>query len=111
MRTSRWGSKTILTELLESSSSESRLSKLSTNLKTPDTMASDAEEIVNIENISGIRYFSLDNNETNFKLLLIARKQENSELGFSLLAPSCLKPAINGFKAAKKRSQNSHPKS
>lgn len=79
------------------------------NIKTQVTMASEAVATLRIEKISGTRFFSLYNSDTSLWLLLIAKKQENSELGFSLLEPSCLKASTRDFTDLKKRSQNSQP--
>lgn len=92
---------------LSSLSCSSSFNKFSTNLRTQDTMASDAVETVRIEKISDRRFLSLLKSDTSFLLLLIAIKQEKSALGFSLLEASCLKPSIKGFTEAKKRSQKS----
>lgn len=74
-------------------------------------MASDAVLTVKMEKIVGTRFASLINRESSMGLRLIAIKHEKSELGLSLLDPSCLKLSIRGFTEIKKMSQKSEPKS
>lgn len=108
---SRFGSRTLFAVSSLSSNSLSRFNKFSTNLRTHDTIASEADLTLSIENISGTRFVFLLSSDTSLWLLLIATKQENNELGFSLLEPSCLKPSTKFFTDAKNRSQNSQPNS
>jgi hypothetical protein len=81
------------------------------NFKAEDFIASEAVVTVRIEKMSGTRDSSRHKRFTRLRLLLIDKKHENKELGFSLLEPSCLKLLINGLTAEKKRSQNSEPRS
>lgn len=74
-------------------------------------IALDAVLTVRIEKIVGTRVASRSKSEISFGLWLIARKHENSELGFSLLEPSCLKLSISGFMEEKNMSQKSLAKS
>lgn len=78
--------------------------------RTHITIASEAESTVRIENISGIRLTSLYRSGKSLQLLVMETKQEKSELGFSQLELSCLKPSIKGLTDGKKWSQKSQPK-
>jgi hypothetical protein len=111
MSSSRFRSRSFCAALSSSSKSSSRFNRFSMNFRTQDIIASEAVGIVNIEKILGARFFSLNRNGTRWELLLIAKKHENNELGFSLLEPSCLKLSIKGFTDLKNNSQNSSPKS
>lgn len=91
--------------------SSTRFNKFQAKLRTADIIASEAVLTVRIEKILGTRLSSLCNNRNIVGLLLIATKHEKSELGFSLLEPSCLKLSIKGFTDLKKISQKSEPKS
>jgi len=89
----------------------SRLNKFSTNFKTQYITASEAELTEIMENISRTRLSFQHNNATSLLFALIDEKQDNSELGFSLLAVSCLNFSINGFTAEKNLSHKSEQNS
>lgn len=80
-------------------------------LKAEDFIWFEAVVTVRTEKMSGTRDSSRHKKVTRLGHLLIDRKHVNSELGFLLLEPSCLKLLINGFTAEKNRSQNSEPSS
>jgi len=65
---------------------------------------------VKIEKIAGTRLFD-PSSGANVGLQLIAMKQANNELGFSLLEASCVKHLIRGFTEEKKILQKFSPKS
>lgn len=65
---------------------------------------------VKIEKIPGSRLFDA-NNGASVELRLIAMKQANNELGFTLLEASCVKQSIRGFTEEKKIFQKFFPKS
>jgi hypothetical protein len=73
-------------------------------------MDPDAVFTVKIEKMAGTRLFD-PSSGANFGLRLIAIKQANNELGFSLLEASCVKQSIRGFTEEKKISQKFSPNS
>ena len=100
-------SKTLWAELSSLSNWLSRLNKLSANFRTQYITASEAVLTEIIENISGTRLSLVHNSATSLWFALMATKQDNSELGFSLLAASCLNLSISGFTEEKNLSHKS----